>query len=151
MKKSRYTEGQVAYALRLAESGTPVVDVCRQTGIAEATFYCGRRSSAASGCPRSASCSRCARSMPRDRASAATLRLRAHVDQAVWLNLVDLAATITRFCHPGGTRAVITDNLLLKHQLLVAWQGPPAGGRSVSVKGTLRETGHRSANVRRSV
>jgi len=39
MKKSRYTEEQVTYALRLAESGTPVGDVCRQTGIAEATFY----------------------------------------------------------------------------------------------------------------
>jgi putative transposase len=37
MKKSRYTEEQVAYALRLAESGTPVAEVCRQTGIAEAT------------------------------------------------------------------------------------------------------------------
>ena len=39
MKKSRYTEEQVAYALRLAESGTPVAEVCRQAGIAEATFY----------------------------------------------------------------------------------------------------------------
>jgi putative transposase len=39
MKKSRYSEEQVAYALRLAESGTPVADVCRQIGIAEATFY----------------------------------------------------------------------------------------------------------------
>ena len=39
MKKSRYTEEQVAYALRLAESGTPVADVCRQMGIAEARFY----------------------------------------------------------------------------------------------------------------
>ena len=29
---------QIAYALRLAESGTPVVDVCRQLGI-EASFY----------------------------------------------------------------------------------------------------------------
>jgi putative transposase len=37
MKKSRYTAEQVAYALRLAESGTPVADVCRQTGIADAT------------------------------------------------------------------------------------------------------------------
>ena len=25
--------------MRLAESGTPVIDVCRQTGISEATFY----------------------------------------------------------------------------------------------------------------
>lgn len=39
MKKSRYTEEQVAYTLRLAESGTPVANVCRHMGIAEATFY----------------------------------------------------------------------------------------------------------------
>jgi putative transposase len=39
MKKSRFTEEQVAYALRLAESGTPVADVCRQIGISDATFY----------------------------------------------------------------------------------------------------------------
>ena len=39
MKKSRYTEEQVPYALRQAEAGTPVSDVCRQMGIAEATFY----------------------------------------------------------------------------------------------------------------
>ncbi len=39
MKRSRYTEVQVADTLRLAESGTPVADICRQMGIAEATFY----------------------------------------------------------------------------------------------------------------
>ena len=39
MKKSRFTEEQIAYALRLAESGTPVADVCRQVGISDATFY----------------------------------------------------------------------------------------------------------------
>jgi putative transposase len=39
MKKSRYSEEQVAYALRQADAGTPVGDVCRQMGIAEATFY----------------------------------------------------------------------------------------------------------------
>jgi len=39
MKKSRFTEEQIAYALRLAESGTPVADVCRQIGISDATFY----------------------------------------------------------------------------------------------------------------
>ena len=30
MKKSRYTEEQIALALRQAEGGTPVADVCRQ-------------------------------------------------------------------------------------------------------------------------
>ncbi len=39
MKKSRFTEEQIAYALRLAESGTPVADVCRQIGVSEATYY----------------------------------------------------------------------------------------------------------------
>ena len=39
MKKSRFCEEQIAYALRLAESGTPVVDVCRQIGVSEATYY----------------------------------------------------------------------------------------------------------------
>lgn len=39
MKRSRFTEVQVAYALRQAEAGTPVMDVCRNLGISEATFY----------------------------------------------------------------------------------------------------------------
>jgi putative transposase len=39
MKKSRFSEEQIVFALRQAESGTPVVDVCRQIGISEATFY----------------------------------------------------------------------------------------------------------------
>lgn len=39
MKRSRYSDEQIAYALRQAETGTPVGDVCRQLGISEATFY----------------------------------------------------------------------------------------------------------------
>lgn len=43
MKTSRFTEAQVAYALRQAEAGTPVSDVCRGLGISEATFYNWRK------------------------------------------------------------------------------------------------------------
>lgn len=39
MKKSKFTEEQIAYALRQAESGTPVLDVCRKLGVSEQTFY----------------------------------------------------------------------------------------------------------------
>jgi putative transposase len=39
MKSSRYTAEQIAFAMRQAESGTPVNEVCRKMGIAEQTFY----------------------------------------------------------------------------------------------------------------
>lgn len=39
MKRSKFSEEQIAYALRQAESGTPVGNVCRQLGVSEATFY----------------------------------------------------------------------------------------------------------------
>jgi len=39
MKRSRFTEEQITCALRLADSGTPLVDVCRQLGAPEAAFY----------------------------------------------------------------------------------------------------------------
>ena len=39
MKKKRYTDEQIAYALRQAEAGTPVVEICRKLGVSEATFY----------------------------------------------------------------------------------------------------------------
>jgi len=39
MKQTRYTEEQITFALRLAEAGTPVVEVIRKLGISEQTFY----------------------------------------------------------------------------------------------------------------
>ena len=39
MKKSRFTEEQILFALKQGDAGQPVADVCRQMGISEATYY----------------------------------------------------------------------------------------------------------------
>lgn len=39
MKKSNYTEAQIALVLKQAKLGTPISEVCRKLGIAEQTFY----------------------------------------------------------------------------------------------------------------
>ena len=39
MRKSRFTEQQISYALKQAETGTPVAEVIRKMGITEQTFY----------------------------------------------------------------------------------------------------------------
>jgi putative transposase len=49
MKTSRYTEEQIAYVLRQADSGTPLSDVCRSVGISEATFYVWKKKYASLG------------------------------------------------------------------------------------------------------
>ncbi len=49
MKRKRYTEEQIAYALRQAESGTKVVEICRKMGVSEQTFYTWRRKYAGMG------------------------------------------------------------------------------------------------------
>src|SRR4029077_13211399 len=43
MKKSRFSEQQIAYILRQAEEGTSVEEVCRKSGISEATYYNWRK------------------------------------------------------------------------------------------------------------
>ena len=43
MKKSRFSEQQVAFILRQAEEGAPVAEVCRKAGISEATYYNWRK------------------------------------------------------------------------------------------------------------
>lgn len=39
MPKKRFSDEQIAFALRQAEAGTTVGEICRKMGIAEATFY----------------------------------------------------------------------------------------------------------------
>ena len=43
MKKSKFTEEQIAFALKQAESGTTVEEICRKMGISQATFYAWRK------------------------------------------------------------------------------------------------------------
>ena len=39
MRQSRFTEEQIAFALKQAETGTPVLEVCRKLGVSEQTHY----------------------------------------------------------------------------------------------------------------
>jgi putative transposase len=43
VKRSRFTQEQIAFALRQAESGTSVGEVCRKMGVSENTFYRWKR------------------------------------------------------------------------------------------------------------
>ena len=39
MKRKHDTDEQIGFVLRQAETGTPIGEVCRKTGISEQTFY----------------------------------------------------------------------------------------------------------------
>ncbi len=39
MKKSKFTEAQIAFALKQSETGTRVEEICRKMGISQATFF----------------------------------------------------------------------------------------------------------------
>ena len=43
MKKSKFTEEKIAFALRQADTGTKVTEICRQLGISVPTFYAWRK------------------------------------------------------------------------------------------------------------
>ena len=43
MKRSTFSEEQIVYAIRQAEAGTPVGDLCRQLGVSDATFYAWKK------------------------------------------------------------------------------------------------------------
>jgi len=43
MKRSKFSEAQIAFILKQAEEGTAVAEVCRKAGISDATFYNWRK------------------------------------------------------------------------------------------------------------
>ena len=51
MKRKRFSEEQIAFALRQAEAGSSVGEVCRKLGISESTFYRWKKHFAGMGVP----------------------------------------------------------------------------------------------------
>jgi len=43
MKKSRFSEQQIAFILKQADDGTSIEEVCRKTGISQQTYYRWRK------------------------------------------------------------------------------------------------------------
>jgi putative transposase len=43
MRPSKFTEGQIVQALRRVKAGTPAVQVCRELGVTQTTFYRWRK------------------------------------------------------------------------------------------------------------
>ena len=39
MKKSKFTEAQIAFAIKQSESGVTVEEICRKLGVSQQTFY----------------------------------------------------------------------------------------------------------------
>ena len=51
MKRTRYSAEQIVYALRQAEAGAVVVEVCRKLGVSEQTFYRWKKKYSGVGVP----------------------------------------------------------------------------------------------------
>jgi putative transposase len=49
MRKSRFTEEQIAYAMRQVEAGVSVAELCRKMGVSEQTFYTWKKKYAGMG------------------------------------------------------------------------------------------------------
>jgi len=43
MKRSKFSEQQIAFILRQAEEGVPIGEVCRKVGVSEQTYYRWRK------------------------------------------------------------------------------------------------------------
>ncbi len=51
MRKSKWSEEQITMALRQAEAGTAVEEICRKLGISQATFFRWKKQYAGLGLP----------------------------------------------------------------------------------------------------
>jgi putative transposase len=51
MKTTKFTEAQIIFALRQADTGVPVSEVCRKMGVSEATYYNWKKKYAGLGVP----------------------------------------------------------------------------------------------------
>lgn len=60
MKRSKFSEEQITYALRQVEAGTPPADVSRQLGCSEASFYLWKKRYGNLGMTEVRSCASCA-------------------------------------------------------------------------------------------
>ena len=49
MKRSKFSEEQITYALRQHEASTPVDNVCREFGVSQASFYAWKKKYAQHG------------------------------------------------------------------------------------------------------
>ena len=49
MRKSKFTEEQIAFALHQADTGVSVEEVCRKVGVSQATFYACKKKYAGVG------------------------------------------------------------------------------------------------------
>ncbi len=51
MKRKRFTEEQIAFALRQEESGIAASEICRKLGVSEVTFYRWKKKFGSLGLP----------------------------------------------------------------------------------------------------
>ena len=51
MKRKRYSDEQIAFALRQADDGTAMEEICRKMGVSEPTFYRWKKQFAGMGVP----------------------------------------------------------------------------------------------------
>ena len=52
MPRRRFTNEQIAFALRQSESGATVEEICRKMGVSEPTFYRWKKAVRWDGCAR---------------------------------------------------------------------------------------------------